>query len=58
MSIKSFHILFIVLSIIISFWLSIWGLDQSLTISLASLLVGFGLIIYGFQVLKKFKTIS
>ena len=58
MSIKSFHIVFIILSIIISFWLTLWGLDQSLVISMASLLVGVVLIIYGFQVIKKFRTIS
>ena len=58
MSIKSFHIVFILLSIIISFWLTLWGLDQSLVISMASLLVGVVLIIYGFQVIKKFRTIS
>ncbi len=58
MSIKSFHIVFIFLSIIISFWLTLWGLDQSLVISMASLLVGVVLIIYGFQVIKKFRTIS
>ena len=53
MSIKSFHIVFIFLSIIISFWLTLWGLDQSLVISMASLLVGVVLIIYAFQVIRK-----
>jgi hypothetical protein len=58
MSIKSFHILFIALSIITSFWVAIWGFDQALLLSIASLLVGIALVVYGFHVIKKFKTIS
>lgn len=57
MSIKSFHIVFIFLSIILSMWIAIWGIDQSLILSSISFLVGIGLVAYGFQVIKKFRTI-
>jgi hypothetical protein len=57
MSIKSFHIIFILFSIGISIWLGIWGLKESVYISVASFLFGAALILYGISVLKKFKTI-
>jgi len=57
MSIKSFHIVFIFLSIVMSLWLTIWGISHSSMISIISLLVGIALAIYGFQVIKKFRTI-
>ena len=57
MSIKSFHIVFIFLSIILSVWIAIWGIDQSLILSSISFLVGIRLVAYGFQVIKKFRTI-
>jgi len=58
MSIKSFHIIFILFSIGITIWLGVWGLNESVYISLASFIFGGALVIYGLQVLKKFKTIS
>ena len=57
MSIKSFHIVFIFLSIVMSLWLTIWGISHSSMISIISLLVGIALVINGFQVIKKFRTI-
>ena len=57
MSIKSFHIVFIFLSIVMSLWLTIWGISHSSMISIISLLVGIALVIFGFQVIKKFRTI-
>ncbi len=57
MSIKSFHIIFIFLSIVMSLWLTIWGISHSSMISIISLLVGIALVIYGFQVIKKFRAI-
>jgi|TARA_B110000438_G_scaffold24346_1_gene22544 hypothetical protein len=58
MSIKSFHIIFILFSIGITIWLGFWGLKESIYISAASFLFGAVLIFYGFSVFKKFKTIS
>ena len=57
MSIKSFHIVFISLSIILSLWIAIWGIDQSLILSSISFLAGIGLVAYGLKVIKKFRTI-
>ncbi|MEA1882461.1 MAG: hypothetical protein U9N31_08690 [Candidatus Marinimicrobia bacterium] len=58
MSIKSFHILFIILSIAITIWFGIWVWNQSVLWAIVSFLAGVGLVIYGTKVLKKFKTIS
>jgi hypothetical protein len=58
MSIKSFNILFIVLSIAITIWFGIWEWNQSVLLAIVSFLVGVVLVVYGIQVLKKFKTLS
>ena len=58
MSLKSFHILFITLSIVIVVWFAIWELDRSILVAMVSFLTGLGLVYYGVQVLKKFRTIS
>ena len=58
MSLKSFHILFIILSIVITIWYGIWEWNQSQLLAIVSFLAGVGLAIYGIKVLKKFKTIS
>tara|TARA_Y100000758_G_scaffold26987_1_gene18116 strand:+ start:423 stop:599 length:177 start_codon:yes stop_codon:yes gene_type:complete len=57
MSIKSFHIIFILFSIGITIWLGVWGLNESIYISISSFLFGVALVVYGLNVLKKFKTI-
>jgi len=58
MSIKTFHIIFIFLSIVITIWFGLWEWDRSILLAIVSFLAGSGLVIYGIQVLKKFKTIS
>ncbi len=58
MSIKTFHIIFIILSIVITIWFGLWEWDRSILLASVSFLAGSGLVIYGIQVLKKFKTIS
>ena len=58
MSIKTFHILFIIFAIATTIWLGIWGLNESLWLGVLSFFTGAGLVVYGIQVLKKFKTIS
>ncbi|MDE0587476.1 MAG: hypothetical protein OSB64_03960 [Candidatus Marinimicrobia bacterium] len=58
MSIKTFHIIFIILSIVITIWFGLWEWDRSILLAIVSFLAGSGLVIYGIQVLKKFKTIS
>jgi|TARA_B110000914_G_scaffold224598_1_gene242776 hypothetical protein len=57
MSIKTFHIIFIIFSIGITIWLGVWGLNESIYISLSSFLFGAALVVYGLSVLKKFKRI-
>ena len=54
MSLKSFHILFIVLSIAITIWFGIWEWNHSALLAIFSFLAGGGLVVYGIQVLKKF----
>jgi hypothetical protein len=58
MSLKSFHILFITLSIVIVVWFGIWELNRSVVVAIVSFLTGGALVYYGVQVLKKFRTIS
>tara|TARA_B110000014_G_scaffold111911_1_gene76771 strand:- start:1118 stop:1294 length:177 start_codon:yes stop_codon:yes gene_type:complete len=58
MSIKSFHIVFIILSIAITIWFGIWEWNQSVLFAIISFLAGAGLVFYGIRVFKKFKTIS
>jgi len=58
MSIKTFHIIFIILSIVITIWFGLWEWNQSILLAVISFLAGLGLVVYGIQVLKKFKTIS
>jgi len=58
MSIKTFHILFIILSIATTIWFGVWEWDHSVPLAIVSFLAGVGLVIYGIQVLKKFKSIS
>ena len=58
MSIKTFHIIFIILSIAITIWFGLWEWTQSILLAVISFLAGLGRVIYGIQVLKKFKTIS
>ena len=57
MSIKSFHIFFIIISVILSFGVGFWGINQSPMISIASFIGGIVLVYYGIQVYKKFRTI-
>ena len=46
MSIKSFHIIFILFSVGITIWLGFWGLNQSIYISIASFLFGVAYVTY------------
>ncbi|MFQ5798150.1 MAG: hypothetical protein ACE5H0_05570 [Bacteroidota bacterium] len=63
MSLKYFHIFFIILSILLTFGFGIWGVNSysgsdnttHLSLGIISLLVGVGLIIYGTKVYKKLK---
>ena len=66
MSLKTFHIIFIVASILLAFGFGVWELAQysegqkllDLVLGIVSLLAGVGLIFYGRYVLKKLKNIS
>jgi len=66
MSLKIFHIIFIVLSIILSFGFGIWSIQFSNTenqsgyfwAGIASFFIGVALIVYGVNFLKKMKGVS
>ncbi|HEY4643464.1 MAG TPA: hypothetical protein VIH68_01960 [Bacteroidota bacterium] len=65
MSLKHFHIVFIILSILLAFGFGIWSVNSygksqdstDLTLGIISLAVGVGLIFYGRMVYKKLKTL-
>lgn len=66
MSLKAFHIVFIVLSIVMAFFCGAWLLYQNaqahdtaeLIVGILMLMAGVALIIYGKSVLRKLKHIS
>jgi hypothetical protein len=66
MSLKAFHIVFIVASILLAFGFSAWGFVQyadshratELVYGISSAAIGLGLIWYGKYVLRKLKHIS
>lgn len=66
MSLKAFHVLFIVVSILLALGFGIWelltyrdtGAVLDLVLGIASLLAGVGLVFYLRAVLKKLKNIS
>lgn len=57
MSIKSFHILFIIASFVLSMGVGFWGINEHPAIGTLSFVGGILLVYYGIQVFKKFKTI-
>tara|TARA_B100000927_G_scaffold276927_1_gene258123 strand:- start:7 stop:180 length:174 start_codon:yes stop_codon:yes gene_type:complete len=57
MSIKSFHILFIIASFVLSMGVGYWGINEYPAIGILSFIGGILLVYYGIQVFKKFKTI-
>ena len=57
MSIKSFHILFIIASFVLSMGVGFWGINEHPAIGIFSFIGGILLVYYGIQVFKKFKTI-
>jgi len=65
MSLKAFHLFFIVVSILAAFGFSYWALDNYLAakdptflkIAIISALAGIGLVVYGFFFIKKAKKI-
>ena len=57
MWIKSFDIFFIIISVILSFGVGFWGINQSPMIGIVSFIGGIVLVYYGIQVYKKFRTI-
>ena len=66
MSLKAFHIVFVVASILLAFFCGVWLLHDyaatqqmaELIVGILSLLAGLGLICYGRAVLRKLKHIS
>jgi hypothetical protein len=57
MSIKTFHLLFIIISFILSLGVGYWGINEHPLIGVSSFICGILLVYYGIQVFKKFKTI-
>ena len=57
MSIKSFHILFIIVSFLLSMGVGFWGINEHPAIGILSFIGGILLAYYGIHVFKKFKTI-
>jgi len=57
MSIKTFHIIFILFSFILSLGVGYWGISKYPLISITSFVGGALLFYYGVQVFKKFRTI-
>jgi hypothetical protein len=66
MSLKAFHIFFILISSAMTFGFAVWaflsfksgGNSLMLAVAVASCVAGFGLIIYGVRFLKKLKHVS
>ena len=66
MSLKAFHIVFIVVSILLSFGVGVWGIYTHLSYSnvtflimgIVSFIIGIALIIYGINFMKKLKHIG
>lgn len=61
MSLKAFHILFVVVSVVMSLGVGAWGTHEYLAtgnslgigLGIASFVLGAGLVVYGFKVYKK-----
>lgn len=59
MSLKIFHIVFIILSIATSVFVGIWGLaNHQPTLGIIFLLLAAGLVAYGFRAFRKLKEIT
>ena len=66
MSLKAFHILFIIFSILLAFGFGVWeiaGFSKSddisqLVVGIISFLIGIGLVVYGIRFLRKLKNVS
>ncbi len=66
MSLKTFHIVFIVFSVLLAFGVAVWafqsyagnGNTMMIVAGIASAVIGIGLIIYGVKFLKKLKHVS
>lgn len=63
MSLKAFHVAFIVLAILLSGWIAVWGLTAGgggwpPILGGAAVLVGIGLVVYLVKFVKKMKDLS
>lgn len=66
MSLKAFHIFFIVLSVLLAFGFALWALGayrsggpaSMVGVGIASALCGIGLILYGVRFLRKLRHVS
>jgi len=63
MSLKAFHVAFIVLAILLAGWVAVWGFTTDggtwpPVLGGASVLVGIGLVVYLWKFLKKMKDVS
>ncbi len=66
LSLRSFHIFFIAVSILLSVWVGVWGIDRyrsagdasGLAFAALFLLVGIVLVVYGFKVRRKLRDLG
>ena len=66
MSLKAFHIVFIIVSVLLSFGFGVWGIYTHLSfgnitfliMGIVSFVIGIALIIYGINFMKKLKHIG
>ncbi len=66
MSLKAFHIVFVVVSVLLSFGFGVWGIYTHLSVGnvtflimgIVSFVIGIALIIYGINFMKKLKHIG
>lgn len=58
MSIKTFHIIFVVLSTLLALGLGFWGLNNLPLMSVIAFPGSVALIFYGIKIFKKFQTLQ
>jgi len=66
MSLKTFHLVFVVLSVLMCGWVTAWGVHEyrhhgdggAMGLAVVCAVLGLGLVLYGVKVLAKFREIE
>jgi len=66
MSLKSFHLFFIVVSVLMCGWVTAWGVHEyrhhgdsgAMGLAVVCCVLGFGLVVYGIKVFAKFRELE